>query len=78
MPKFGYFGSRSIKFFNKNNPISNVLISSLTLVLEMFETKSPNMGILDKNYQLSNLKEILPVLDFKGVHFKFDICFWKF
>ena len=51
MPIFGHFGSKKINFLILLvkfciNPISNVLISNLTLVFENFEPKSPNVGIL--------------------------------
>ena len=48
--KFGYFGSISINFLiitkYYRQPISKVLVSNLTLVFEIFESKRPNLGIL--------------------------------
>ena len=58
--------------------ISNVLIANLTLAFEKFESKSLNLGIMGKKYQLSNLNEILPLYYFEGADFKSDFGFWKF
>ena len=79
MPKFGYFGSKSITFLIllakfRMCSISNVLTSNLTLVFENFEPKSPfwsksiNCLILTKFF----------VCCFAGADFKSDICFQKF
>ena len=50
IPKFGHFGPKKYLLSNLHEifmyPISNVLISNLTLLFEDVEPKSPNMGIL--------------------------------
>ena len=52
IPKYGHFGSKSINFLILAKfclyPISKVLISNLTLVIEKFEPKCPNMDLLDQ------------------------------
>ena len=60
MPKFRHFRSNSINFLILSAkfymyPISNLLISNLTLVSKNVEPNSPNMGILCEKYQLSKL-----------------------
>ena len=45
MPKFGHFGPKVLNFY-RMYPISNELISNLTLVFENCELKSLNMDIL--------------------------------
>ena len=48
--KFGYFGSISINFLiitkYYRQRISKVLVSNVTLVFEIFESRHPNLGIL--------------------------------
>ena len=57
MPKFGYFGQRSINFVILTkfcmHPTSKVLISNRTLIFENFEPKSPNLGILEQKVSTS-------------------------
>ena len=60
------------------SPILNVVISNLTLVFENFEPEFPNIGIMGKKCQLSNLNNIFTVHYFEGADFKPDICFLWF
>ena len=82
MPKFGYFGSISINYLIKTKfcpyPISKVLISSLTLIFENFESKPSNLGIWAKKYKLSNLSKNSHVASFECTYFKSDIGFRGF
>ena len=54
-------------------PVSNVLISSLTLVLKIFRANPWIWTFFVKKYQLFNLNKILPVPDFESADFKFDL-----
>ena len=61
--------SRKFRMF----PVSNVLISSLTLVLKIFRANPWIWTFFVKKYQLFNLNKILPVPDFESADFKFDL-----
>ena len=49
--------------------------ANLALALEKFESKSLNLGIVGKKYQLFNLNEILRLYYFEGADFRSDIGF---
>ena len=65
MPKFGYFGLKTVNFliFTKFRmyPILNVLILNLSYVFENFEPKGPNLDTLGQEELTFNLNEILHV-----------------
>ena len=82
MPKFGYFGPKSVNFliFTKfhSYPILKVLIPHLTLVFKNLPKSSQIWAFWAKKCQLSNLKKILSVPYFEGADFKSDFHFQKF
>ena len=83
MLKFGYFGPRSINFLIFQRNFTCILFRIYWFQFWHWFSKvlSPNLQIWAfwvKKYQLSNLNEILHVLDFEGADFKSDICFRKF
>ena len=83
MPKFGCFGPRSINFliFQRNFTCIRFRIYWFQFWHWFSNVLSQNLQIWAfcvKKYQLSNLNEILHVLDFEGADFKSDICFRKF